>query len=44
MEKYWFVEHVVYIELWAQRAEYVHDALIFEGDMEYDDDYMQWFR
>ena len=21
-----------------------HDALIFEGDMQYDDDYIQWFR
>lgn len=41
MEKDWFVEHVVYIELWAQRAEHVHDALIFEGDMQYGDDYMQ---
>ena len=44
MEKYQFVEHVVYIELWAQCAEHVHDALIFEGDVQYDDDYIQWFR
>ena len=41
MEKDWFVEHVVYIELWAQRAEHVHDALIFEGDMQCGDDYIQ---
>ncbi|KAK7809749.1 hypothetical protein CFP56_004104, partial [Quercus suber] len=43
MEKDWIVEHVGFIELWAQRAEHVHNALIFEGDMQYDDDYMQWF-
>lgn len=39
----WFVEHASHISKWVAHAKVV-DALIFEGEIRYDDEYLEWFR
>ena len=42
-DKDWFVKHASYIAKWVAHAKVV-DASIFEGEMRYDDEYLEWFH
>ena len=42
-DKDWAVEHASHIAKWAAHTKVV-DVLIFEGEMSYDDEYLEWFR
>ena len=41
--KDWAIEHVIYIQQWANRVQFVRDAPILDGDITYLDAYMKWY-